>query len=151
MKSFIRTLGYLTVVAAFGIVSCSKNVANNGASTATDTLTRFITSGTWTISSLLQKTEDNTSQFAGYVFTFSADGTLTASQNGKQTKGSWHYTPAVTYYGSSSKDAINLSMGTDNPFRRLTKTWNLKSKSANLVEMESPEILEDEHLQFQKQ
>jgi hypothetical protein len=151
MKSLFKSLAYLSIIAALSFVSCSKDVASNGAAATTDTLTRFVTSGTWIVSSLLQKAEDNTSKFAGFVFTFSADGTLTASQNGHQTKGSWHYTPAVTYYGSSSKEAININMGTSEPLKRLTKTWNLKSKAANLIEMDSPEILEDEHLQFQKQ
>ncbi len=151
MKSFNNALGCLSLLVVLSIASCSKTGTNSNAATSTDTLSGFVTNGTWTISSMTQKTEDNTAQFAGYVFTFSANGTLTASKNGKQTNGSWRYTPAVTYYGSSSKEAFNLSMGTDNPFRRLTKTWNLKSKSVNLIELENPEILEDEHLQFKKQ
>ena len=97
-----------------------------------------------------KKKEDNTSAFSGYVFRFASNGKLIFTKNGADIQGAWSYTPAVTYYGSSSKDAITINMGTDNPFRRLTKTWNLVSITSTAIKLDNPEILEDEHLQFQK-
>lgn len=144
-----------TLVAIAVIISCSSCKKSDSApatatAAATDTLTAALTSGSWAVASLTQKKEDNTSRFAGYIFKFSAGGKMTASLNGVETQGSWSYTPAVTYYGSSSKEAMVINMGADNLFRRISKTWNIISKSSTSIKMDNPEILEDEHLQLQK-
>lgn len=154
MKSMISVPLFALAVLLVGFASCSKtggSSATNGATPATDSITGFLTSGKWIISSMSQKNEDNTSSFSGYVFTFGTDGKLTAIKNGAPVQGTWHYTPAVTYYGSSSSNAISFSMGTDNPFRRLTKTWNLLSASSTAIKLQNPEVLEEEQVQFQRQ
>ena len=151
MKSHATIYGRLLVFALVFFTSCSKNAGNPSAqSPASDSITGLLTNGSWTISSLIQKKEDNTAAFSGYVFRFVSNGKLVATKNGADIQGSWSYSPAVTYYGSSSKDAITVNMGTDNPFRRLTKTWNLVSITSTAIKLDNPEILEDEHLQFQK-
>jgi hypothetical protein len=152
MKLYATISGRLLLFVIVCFTSCSKNAGTNNATgpAASDSVTSFLTTGNWVISSLTQKTEDNTSSFSGYVFKFSSNGKLIATKNGVDIQGTWSYTPAVTYYGSSSKNAITINTGTDNPFRRLTKTWNLISISATAVKLDNPEILEEEHLQFQK-
>jgi hypothetical protein len=154
MKSTISISGYALILAIVCCTSCSKSAGTNsatGSSAAGDSVTVALTNGKWTINSLTQKTEDNSNAFAGYVFTFSVNGKLSAVKNGVEVQGTWSYTPAVTYYGSTSKNALIINTGTDNPFRRLTGTWNLVSSSATVIRLDNPEIAEDEHLQFQKQ
>lgn len=152
MKSVQSIFALIAVTAILSCSSCKKSdsIPNNTVS-GNDTLTAALTSGSWLVVSLTQKKEDNTAKFAGYTFKFSAAGKLTASLNGVETQGSWSYTPAVTYYGSSSKEAMAINLGADNLFRRVSKTWNIISKSSNSIKMDNPEILEDEHLQLQKQ
>ena len=136
------------------LASCSKtggNAATANNNTTTDSVSNFLTSGKWTIGSMSQKNEDNTSSFTGYVFSFEKNGQLTAVKNGTSVQGAWHYTPAVTYYGSSSSNAISIDLGTDNPFSRLTRTWNLLTASANTIKLQNPEIQEQEQVQFIKQ
>ncbi|MEP6746718.1 MAG: hypothetical protein ABJB86_03270 [Bacteroidota bacterium] len=154
MKSFIIIIGCALSLTIFCFTSCSKSAGTNagaGPAAGADSVTIALSSGKWTISSLIQKTEDNTNSFAGYVFSFSAAGKLSAVKNGVEVQGTWSYTPAVTYYGSSSKNALSINTGTDNPFRRLTGTWNLVSGSSTVIKLDNPEILDDEHLQLQKQ
>lgn len=154
MKSMTRAALYILSITVIGLVACSKtggSSATNGVTPASDSVTGFLTSGKWIISSMSQKNEDNTSSFSGYLFTFGSDGKLTAVKNGASVQGTWHYTPAVTYYGSSSNNAISLSMGTDNPFRQLTRTWNLLAASSLSIKLQNPEVLEQEQVQFQKQ
>lgn len=62
----------------------------------------IITVGNWKVSSFIQGNDNNTAQFAAYVFTFKTDGTLIADNNGSQTFGTWHYQEAVFYYGIST-------------------------------------------------
>jgi len=153
MKKYSSKLLSL-VMAASILVSCSKSyVAPNTTTTTSPTsadLTTVLTSGSWVVSSFTQKTEDKTSKFSNMVFTFSANGALTAIDNGNTTNGTWNYTPAVTYYGSTSKAAIAINIGTGNPLVLLTKTWNLISSTSSTIKIDSPEILEDEHVQFSK-
>lgn len=152
MKSTLNIFALMTIGALICFSSCKKtDSAPVNTVAANDTLTAALTSGSWVVASLMQKKEDNTARFAGYIFKFSVGGKLTASLNGVETQGSWSYTPAVTYYGSSSKEAMVINLGADNLFRRVSKTWNIISKSATSVKMDNPEILEDEHLQLQKQ
>ena len=153
MKKYSNKLLSL-VVAASILASCSKsyvapNTTTSTSPTSTD-LTTILTSGNWVVSSFTQKTEDKTSKFSNIFFTFSANGTLTATDNGNTTNGTWNYTPAVTYYGSTSKAAIAINIGTSNPLVLLTKTWNLISSTSSTIKIDSPEILEDEHVQFSK-
>jgi hypothetical protein len=154
MKKYFNKLLSLFVAASI-LASCSKSsVASNNTTatspTSTD-LTTALTSGNWVVSSFTQKTEDKTSKFSNIVFTFSAGGVLTATNNGNITSGTWNYTPAVTYYGATSKAAIAINIGTGNPLALLTKTWNLISSTSSTLKIDSPEILEDEHVQFSKQ
>jgi len=151
MKSL--TCFSLLILTAISFISCSKSDGTSaaiGSTTTPDSVTTFLTTGTWIIGSISEQKEDNTASFAGYSFTFSTDGKLTATKNGAQVTGDWHYSPAVTYYGSSSKNAVTISMGTNNPFRRLTKTWNLVSASATSIQLQNPELAEDEQVKFQK-
>ena len=140
----------LSLMLAFG--SCSKEkAAGNTTTNGADAVSAAFSSGTWVISSFTQKTEDKAGKFGGVAFTFHADGSAVASDNSQEVQGSWHHSPAVTYYGSTSKEAMYLNFGTSKPFDLLSKTWNVTARSANTISLESPETAEDEHLQFNKQ
>jgi hypothetical protein len=153
MKKYFKLPAALFISAIFFLVSCSKSSVdpNTPPDATTAILTTALTTGKWAVSSFIEKIEDKTSKFKDIEFTFSADGTVTAtSKNGSSTKGTWHYTPAVTYYGSTSKSAVALNMGASTPLDLLTKTWNFISSTSTTLKIDSPEILEDKHVQFSK-
>jgi hypothetical protein len=153
MKKFITTLASLLTAIILFLTACSKSSPADTAASTTVTpasLTTALTSGSWTLSSFVQRTEDKTSKFADYVFVFAANGTVTATSKGVEIQGSWSYTPAVTYYGATSKSAIALNMGNSVPLDLLTRTWNFLSVNSTTLKVESPELAEDEHVQFSK-
>jgi hypothetical protein len=154
MKTYFnKSAAFLVIVAALFFVSCSKSATDpvTPPDKTTADLTAALTTGKWAVSSFIEKTEDKTSKFKDIEFTFSTDGTVTAtSKNGSSVKGSWHYTPAVTYYGSTSKAAMALNMGASTPLDLLTKTWNFISSTSTTLKVDSPELLEDKHVQFSK-
>jgi hypothetical protein len=153
MKKYFKLTAALFISAIFSLASCSKSSVDSTtpSDTTTANLTAALTTGKWAVSSFIEKIEDKTSKFNDLVFAFSTDGTVTAtSKNGSSTKGSWYYTPAVTYYGSTSKAAIALNMGAGNPLDLLTKTWNFISSTSTTLKVDSPELLEDKHVQFSK-
>jgi hypothetical protein len=148
------TIFRISLMAALStmIISCSKNYNNNSTSTNADFQTA-LEMGTWTIGSYIQKTEDKTSQFAGATFTFSKSGTVTVNQNGTVTSGTWSYAPSVAgYYGGpATKASMGLSLGSQSPFDRLSRTWNIESNSSSSISLVNPEPTEDEHVKFSHQ
>ena len=154
MKRFLTKNAIRLIIPILIITSCNKSYVGPTTSNSPqkDSVTNSLATGIWKITSFTQKTEDKTSKFSDIGFTFNSDGSLTAtSKNGSETKGTWAFTPAITYYGSSSKAAIAFNMGTGNPLNLLTKTWNFISSSYSLLKINSPELLEDEHVQFSRQ
>ncbi len=146
----------LAVLLLAGLISitfsCKKSDdAVPAATTSTIDVKAVMPVGSWSVGSLRQRTEDKSSSFKNISFVFSADGTVTATDNGKTTKGTWVYSPAVTYYGGNGLASITFSMGTSKPFDMLSGTWNLNSAStsSNLL-LDYKEPAEDEHLSFVK-
>jgi hypothetical protein len=157
MKKKMRNCG-LFVLTILAMQSCSKSNTTPASSTNpanNATFVESLNSGTWVISSFVQRTDDKTSTFNGYSFTFSKGGTLEASNSGAVTKGSWSYSPsAVGYYGGPPSNAsITMNLGTASPFNRLTRTWNIDSTKTNSSQLYllNPEPAEGEHVIFSKQ
>ena len=138
------------------LVSCSKSkdATTDPSNTTAPELTTSIASGKWIVSSYSQRTEDKTNFFAGYVFTFSSTaantGTVVAVKDNSTITGSWTHTAAVTYYGSSSSEALSLSLPGSN-LTKMNKLWNVVTVTATKLTLASPEIAEDEHLVLTKQ
>jgi hypothetical protein len=131
--------------------SCTKDDSTPNNTTDTTLNTAAIVSGTWVISSYTQRTETKTSDYAGMVFSFSADGkvavTGTATANG-----TWTYAPpSAGYYGgpaSLATFAINIP---GSQFNRLSRrAWNVGSQSSTSILLNYPEPGDDEHVTFTK-
>ncbi len=155
MKTLREVTICVLVPLAILLAGCSSSSANPTAPSSTTSITPIIANGSWVVSSLMQRTEDKTSQFSGYTLRFVStageSGTVTATRNGSTTSGTWSHTPAVTYYGGTSQEAIVLNLGTSTPFDRLSHTWNVISSTSSNLTLASPEVVEDAHLVLAKQ
>jgi hypothetical protein len=121
--------------------------------TTTINLKSSISTGTWTVKVFRQKLEDKSSVYSGYVFAFAADGTVSASNNGKIVKGSWSNSEAGTsYYGAPPAAAtFTITMEGSGNFIKINKSWDVNVKSvATDIMLDNKEPLEDEHLEFVK-
>ena len=128
--------------------ACGGSAPTAPASTVSSVISAGFSSGAWTVSSLTQGTEEKASQFDGYLLTFTGteSGTLSATRNGVSVSGTWSHSPAVTYYGSTSKESMVINLGTTAPFDRISKTWNVTASTASSVSFEGPELAEQSHL-----
>lgn len=155
MKTLTAAATRVLVPLAILLAGCSSYSASPTAPSTTASIAPIIANGNWVVSSLLQRTEDKTSQFSGYTLQFVAtaaeSGTVTATRNGSVVSGTWSHSPAVTYYGSSSQEALVLNLGTSTPFDRLSGTWNVVSSTNSSLDLASPEVIEDAHLILAKQ
>ena len=108
-----------------------------------------VVTGNWTITNYRQRTEDKTSQYAGYSFTFNSDGTVTANKSGVSTTGLWSYSSAS---GSTYVGLFSISLGNDDPLKRLNESWLVDAgqNNSNQLKLTHPEAAEDEHVTFSK-
>jgi hypothetical protein len=151
MKNKSSFLPVLILCTSLLTLSCKKNTDATNQNTASN----FNAVGTWTIAAYSQRTEDKTSMFNGYVFTFQNGGTAQAEKGGTITTGTWTYTPsAVGYYGGPpSKASFTLNFGASTSLSRLSRTWNIDDTktSASSLSLVNPEPAEQEVITFSKQ
>ncbi len=107
--------------------------------------TQIISSGSWRVGHYMDSGNDETSDFIGYSFVFSANGTLTATRNDISKTGTWMKDNA------SNKLIIDLGLDidTNRPLGELTDDWKITtfaSSEISLVDDSSP----DEMLVFLK-
>jgi uncharacterized lipoprotein NlpE involved in copper resistance len=145
------------VIAAciISLASCkNKEEVTPDPTTATVTnLKSSITTGSWSVKVYREKLEDKTSIYSGYVFTFAADGSVSASNNGKVVKGSWANSEAGTsYYGAPPAAAtFTITMDGSGSFSKINKSWDVNVKSVVTdIMLDNKEPLQDEHLEFIK-
>ena len=144
---------YLLVVVLFSIsAGCSKTGSTDTTSNNNPDPTQLVI-GNWTISSFSQRTEDKTSLFKDYTFTFSAGGVLKIAHNAADVNGTWSYIAAsVGYYGSGGTNAaLILNAGASDPLVRLNLTWNINSISTATISLVNPEPADNEVLVFTRQ
>ena len=139
----------LSLVLLIFCISCKKYSSSAPASTTSNNPTGNITSGTWSITSFTQKTEDKTSTFAGINFVFSSDGKLIASGT-NAANGTWVFTEASTGYYGNAKETFSINLGINAPFNKLSKTWNIAEQNSTTLRLDNPQALEDEHVSFSK-
>jgi hypothetical protein len=121
-------------------VSCSKNnsISSNTAQVAS--------SGTWRVSLFTDSGNDETSDFSGYSFTFSSNGTVTAIKNGVTKNGTWSV--------SSSSNKFNINLGpkdnSNSPLGELTDDWKILSSTATEIRLGDDNSASNEFLTFTK-
>jgi hypothetical protein len=128
----MRNWSKLLLLLAFPlfIAACSKSDDPPGTN---DTLTTILTQGTWTVHSYKNNGTDETSNYAGYVFTFNTNGSLMAEKTGNNTTGTW--TEATDYYGKTTLALTWSGGGIPVELLKFQVDWILKSKSSTLVEL----------------
>jgi hypothetical protein len=147
MKNLI-TKSIVTLTIAISLIACSKEESNttvgvddNG--TSADRVTLVAQSGSWRISYFWDTDEDETSNFAGYEFTFNPDGTLIAVKGNTTVNGTWS---VIDDSGNSSSDDdgnstddddfnILFSVPTTSDFDDLNDDWDIIAVTANKIEL----------------
>ncbi|MEI7501404.1 MAG: hypothetical protein WCK84_13275 [Bacteroidota bacterium] len=75
--------------------------------------------GNWSVTQYSDRGSDETNQFAGYVFTFTSRGTITAVKAGSTVIGSW------SKGNHGNHDKLYLDFGTTVPFGEITDDWQI--------------------------
>ena len=124
------TLALILASALLTMNSCGKDDEE-----LTVQITNNITKGTWRITNFDDDLTDKTDLFNGFNFTFSPNGTLTAT-NGTQTfTGTWDIVD-----GDENDDILddldfNISFAQTNQFGDLNDDWDIFAQSSTKLEL----------------
>lgn len=93
-------------------------------------------SGNWTITYYYDTDTDETSDYDGYAFTFSPDGTLTATNGVNTYNGSWSVTDDSSSSSSSDDDIdFNIFFASPPDFEELSDDWDIVRYSTSKIEL----------------
>ncbi len=103
---------------------------NAGGGGVNDTeLVAALTNGDWYITYFFDD-EDETADFADYVFNYATDGTATATDSGGTTNGIWY-----TSSGDETELALNLNFGTAPPLDELAEDWDVLEANQDIIRL----------------
>ena len=134
-----RKLYYTAMMISFCLLmmmSCTSDDDNNNPNDNSQDIAAIETaaeSGTWRVSSYIDSGDNETNDFNGYTFTFSLDGTLTATNGITTYSGTWSVTNSSSSDDSSSDSDIDFNIAFPVPeehdFNDLNDDWDVVSYS----------------------
>ncbi|MDR3714942.1 MAG: hypothetical protein P4L51_19185 [Puia sp.] len=125
MKPFLIFLLVLSAAAP----SCRKFIQQQEQKAALN----IITNGVWVVNSYQANDTDVTASFAGYVFQFKSDGTVTGTRNDSSTQGVWSANISTRQIISS------FPANAPAPLGRLDASWTITDSGDTYVKASSPE------------
>lgn len=97
---------------------------------------KAIVEGNWKVASFSEDGVDETYYFAGYTFTFSDNGTVTATNGSTTISGTWSVTDDNSNDDDSSSDVdFNLYFPDTNNFDELTDDWDIVTSTDTQLEL----------------
>ena len=105
-----------------------------------------VTSGTWRVTHFSERSNNETSDFSGYTFTFQSNGKVLASKNGIIKEGNWSESTG------SQKLTIDLGVKEDSnkPLGELSDEWVILSKTSTKINLADDNSSSNELLEFTK-
>jgi hypothetical protein len=123
--------------------ACKKETVDPAVASSTElssaNLVKNITTGTWTVSSFTELTEDKSKNFAKITLSFTSDGKVTINDNGKSSSGTWSNGGTV-YYGQPvglKEREVSFSLGSSTPYDKLSKSWIISDIKSNSLSFNS--------------
>jgi len=117
-KKIIISLSLLVIFSA----SCKKYVQQQ----QQNALETLITNGTWIVTRYVENGTDITSSFSGYIFKFNSNGTVTGTNGGAVSNGSWS--------GNISTKTITSDFPSAGiPINKLNAVWKITDSYTDSV------------------
>jgi hypothetical protein len=139
MKKQILNTTMMIILAMF-VVACSKDDSNdtntNNSANQAAQANQVAQSGTWRISYFWDTDKDETSNFAGYEFSFNSDGTLVATNNTNTVNGTWSVTDSNSSSSSNDIDFnIMFAVPQSSDFDDLNDDWDVITINDTMIEL----------------
>lgn len=125
MKKTQLFFAFTLFLAASFLTSCDDNSNSNNPNGVTPS------AGNWKVVYYLSK-QDETSNYAGYVFDFSSNGSLTATKNGQTYSGTW----STGFDDSKDKFLMTFSGGAPSALLELQEDWLIIKMNDTVMQFE---------------
>lgn len=127
----MKAIKFITilVVLACSSIGCSDDDDNSQVSSPNE-ITATVTSGEWIVTLFKEDNVVQTDNFSGYVFTFAANGDLSATNGFITQSGDW------STYSDSGYTKLDLMFDAlDGPFEEISEDWRVISRTATKIEL----------------
>jgi hypothetical protein len=134
-------------ILVFVFTSCTSDDSDDGLTAnlaaQVEEVQNLVTAGSWSVESYIDSGVEETDDYAGYTFTFNANGSLLADNGSNQIEGSWSVT-GDDNDDSSSDDSMdddsddidfNLFFASPDRFAELTDDWDIVSHTDSRIEL----------------
>lgn len=134
------TLMSFLFIAALSLAACDpqSNLSPNTGQT--------VSSGTWRVTLFTDSGNNETSDFVGYTFTFSDNGTVNTVKSGVAKNGTWSV--------NTSSNKFNIDLGpkidSNKPLGELTDDWKIISTTETEIKLTDDNASSNEFLTFTK-
>lgn len=108
------------------LVTLISDCSSNGGGFPSDFET-ILTSGSWFVTYFFDD-QDETSDFAGYEFTFATNNTAQAVSTSNTVDGTWSLT-------NSNTPDLNLFFGSNDPFDELDEDWDIIEATQDIIKL----------------
>ncbi len=113
------------------LISCGKDdTTSTTATISTAAIISTATSGNWRITYYYDTDHEETTNYSGYVFTFSANNVVTAVKNGQTVSGTWGTRI------DDSKTKLDLNFTTPTVFVELSDDWHVIERTDTKVKLQ---------------
>lgn len=115
------------LIVFFVMTSCSKD--DDPVPITPTEVSNTLVSGTWRVTYFWDSNKDETNDFNGYAFTFSAGGVVTAVRSGSTVTGSW------STGQDDSKTELLLSFSSPADFVELSDDWEVVEQTSTRIKL----------------
>ena len=136
----MKKVSFYSILACVFIINtastCSSDDSNSSSTTDPTPIINTVTQGTWRVTYYFDTDTDETSDFAGYNFTFGSSNVLTATNGTNTFTGSWSVTSNNSNDDSPSNDLdFNILFASPANFEDLSDDWDIVSRTATKIEL----------------
>lgn len=131
-----KTVCVLIFISIFLFNCCKKKEIN------TKTVVETLESGTWSVSYYTVANIDKVSDLDKYILTFNANDTVTATNLGTTTKGTWNY--------NGDENVLHLSFTNATLLNEISKGWLVILKTDSEFIFDEDSSANDEELHINK-
>jgi hypothetical protein len=127
----MKAIKFITilVVLACSSIGCSDDDDNSQVSSPNE-INATVTSGGWIVTLFKEDNVVQTDNFSGYVFTFAANGDLSATNGSTTQSGDW------STYSDSGYTKLDLMFDAlDGPFEEISEDWRVISRTVTKIEL----------------
>jgi hypothetical protein len=134
MKKLILFVGIFNILTL--LFSCTDNETASPTLNDPTPVINTVKSGTWKITFYQDSGVNETSNFAGYNFTFGSNSVLTATNGTNTYVGTWSVTTDTSGDDSPSSDLdFNIAFASPANFSELTEDWNIIEKTDTKIKL----------------